>query len=149
MSDTYTNLLVHAVFSTKDRQPWISRELRPRLHAYAGGVLRELRCVLKCAGGIEDHVHMVIGLHPDVSVAECMRVVKANTSRWIRQEFGDLSEFGWQRGYAAFSVSRSAFERVEKYVLEQEEHHRARSFIDELKYFLDGHGIVYKPEFLE
>lgn len=143
MAHTCSNLLVHVVFSTKDRKPLITPGVKQDLFPYMGGIVRRLKGKALLINGMPDHVHMLLELPPALSVAEMMRVVKANSSRWIHETRADRSRFGWQTGYAAFSVSRSNAAAVSRYIGEQEKHHRKRSFQEELLLFLKKHGIEY------
>ena len=105
MSRTFTNLLTHVVFSTKNREPWIVAEIRLELHAYLGGLTRELKGKAYGINGTRDHVHMLINLPANVSMSEAMRFIKSNSSGWVRDKW--RKTFAWQLGYGAFSVSKS------------------------------------------
>src|SRR3712207_4325028 len=107
MPHTYTNLLVHAVFSTKERQPTLDHEVRPRLFRYMGGVVREAGGAATTIDGVADHAHMLLSLPATVSVADVMRIVKANSSKWVHDTWPHRRAFAWQAGYGAFSVSQS------------------------------------------
>lgn len=148
MAHTYANLVVHVIFSTKDRVPQIDAEIRPRLFPYMGGVVRELGCTPMIVNGVEDHVHGLIGLPTTRSVADVMRVLKTNSSKWIHDTFTGRSAFAWQAGYGAFSVSQSNVEAVRQYISTQEEHHRMVSFQEEYLAFLQRHGIAYDPRYV-
>lgn len=145
MAQTLTNIIVHVVFSTKDRQPLITSDLKPDLLAYIGGIVREMDGKLLAADGTSDHVHLLLRLPPKLSVADALRVIKANSSRWARQTH---ARFQWQPGYAAFSVSQSNVPAVARYVRAQERHHRQVSFQEELVAFLKKHGIVYDERYI-
>jgi REP-associated tyrosine transposase len=140
MSHSFSNLLTHIIFSTKGRRNLLSSDLRARLFPYMGGILREIKCKPIIIGGIEDHVHLLIELSTNDSVAKIMSSLKANSSRWIYDEIG-MRDFEWQRGYAAFSVSQSMKATVERYIARQEEHHRRKNFREELSEFLNANGI--------
>ena len=116
MPGTYSQLLLHVVFSTKGRMPWITAETAERLYPHIGGIVRAERGVLYDIGGIEDHVHMYRRWRPDDSVSDLMRTVKARSSKWLHDEFPALREFAWQEGYSVFSVSKSQEEAVRKYI---------------------------------
>ena len=131
MPHTFTNLLVHFIFSTKDRRPYLDADIRPRVFAYMGGVFRELGAAPLLINGPDDHVHALASMPASVSVAEAMRVVKTNSSRWVHEQWTDRRGFAWQSGYGAFSVSQSNRVEVERYIANQEEHHRHLSFQDE------------------
>ncbi len=138
---TYSQLLLHVVFSTKARNPWITPEVAERLYPYIGGIVRAERGVLYDIGGVEDHVHMYLRWRPDGSVSDLMRTVKSRSSKWIHDEFAALREFAWQEGYSAFSVSKSQEEAVKKYIAGQAEHHRKEDFESELLRMLRAHGV--------
>jgi putative transposase len=141
MGQSCTYLLVHLIFSTKDRTPWINPAVRPRLHAYLAGIAHNLKCPPMRIGGVEDHVHVLARLHPTVSVASLVNSLKANSSRWIHDEVASMQEFSWQSGYGGFSVSRSHAATVEKYIEGQEEHHKKVDYRTEILAFLERHGI--------
>ncbi|MCI0447039.1 IS200/IS605 family transposase [bacterium] len=140
MSHSFSNLLTHIIFSTKGRRKLLSSDLRPRLFPYMGGIIREIRCKPIIIGGVEDHVHLLIELSTNDSVAKVMSILKANSSRWIHDEIG-MRYFEWQRGYAALSVSQSMRAVVERYIARQEEHHKKKNFREELSEFLKANGI--------
>jgi len=108
MAHTFTSLLTHVVFSTKDRRPWINTEVQARLYPYLGGIVRELRGHALKVNGTEDHVHLLVQLPADVSIAESLRILKTNSSRWIHETSDSQRGFRWQTGYGAFSVSLQA-----------------------------------------
>ena len=141
MSHTYVTQISHIVFSTKDRRPLLRPEIRADLYAYTGGILRSLRCRLIKAGGISDHIHLLVELHPMLAVASCVQKVKSNTSRWLKKTFPTCSKFGWQEGYAAFSVSPSQIPRVKAYIENQAQHHRKKTFTEELSDLLQAHNL--------
>jgi len=147
MSHTHTNLLTHIIFSTKDRMPLIDSDIKTRLHAYLGGIVRELKGTALGVNGTMDHVHMLIGLPPTVALSDVVRVTKANSSRWIHEQVGD-KKFGWQSGYGAFSVSPSQIAVVKGYIQKQEEHHRKRDFEQEFVSLLRHCGIEYDERFV-
>lgn len=143
MPGTYSQLLLHAVFSTKGRMPWIGAEVAERLYPYIGGIVRAEKGVLYDIGGIEDHIHMYFRWRPDGSVSDLMRTVKARSSKWIHETFQALYDFAWQEGYSVFSVSKSQESAVKAYIAGQAEHHRREDFKAELLRFLWAHGIKF------
>ena len=145
---SYTNLLYHIVFSTKQRRPLLTGDLRTRVFEYLGGVVRKLDGKLLRAGGADDHVHLAISSPPALGVSELVRKVKANTSRWMHRQLVAQETFAWQDGYAAFTVSPSALPRVLEYIANQEEHHRRMTFEEELKALLNKHGIEYDERYI-
>lgn len=148
MPHTYSNLLTHVVFSTKTRLRTIADAIRTDLHAYLGGIVRDMNGTAVIVGGTDDHVHMLLQLPADLNVAECVRVVKASSAKWVHEKWPDRSAFGWQRGYAGFSVSASNAPAVTEYIRNQAEHHRTRSFDDEFKALLRKHGIAFDDRYL-
>ena len=148
MAHSYTHLLSHLNFSTKDRAPYIDAELMANLHLYLGGIVRELGGDAICIKGPSDHVHMLAGLPGSLAVADAMRVVKTNSSRWVHETWASRRDFAWQTGYAAFSVSRSNADEVRRYIDAQEEHHRKTTFEEELVAFLKRHGIEYDERYI-
>ena len=148
MPHTYTYLATHVVFSTKDRLPLMSADLKPRLWAYMNGVIEKLGGKTLAVNGMADHVHVLMLLPPSVAVAEALRVLKANSSKWIHENWPKQRKFAWQSGYAAFGVSRSAVGDVIQYIENQEEHHRGFSFQDELLALLKKHGIEYDERYI-
>lgn len=124
MPQSFVSLHVHIVFATKNRVPLISADFQPRLYEYIGGIVRAQGCSLTAAGGMPDHVHLLVSLSKEASVAEIVRLIKANSSKWIHETFPDKRDFRWQTGYGAFAVSFSNLETLNRYIADQGEHHR-------------------------
>ncbi|WP_265594545.1 IS200/IS605 family transposase [Haloferula sp. BvORR071] len=144
-----TNLLVHLIYSTKDREPFLSNpELRMELHHYLGGVVNEHGGRSIIVGGVADHVHQLLVLPKIMSVSDLVRELKRSSSLWIKQRDVLLKDFSWQGGYGAFSVGQGEVEMVREYIAKQEEHHRKRSFQDEYRAFLTKYGIAYDERYL-
>lgn len=148
MPGSYSNLLYHLVFSTKARQPIISDRFREDLYKYMGGIVRGEGGVLIEIGGIADHVHLLVKLKPVVTLSDFMRVLKANSSKWVNEEKLKIRGFGWQNGYAAFTVSESHVPRIVKYIQNQEAHHRRITFQGELLTLLKKHKISFDERYL-
>jgi REP element-mobilizing transposase RayT len=148
MAHTYTNLLTHFIFSTKDRAPLLESELKERLFPYRGGIIRELDGVALSINGPTDHVHILVSMPPKVAPAEFIGKVKANSTGWVHKEFANCWAFAWQVGYSAFSVSHSQKKVVLDYIANQEAHHRQMSFKEELVAFLKKHEIEYDERYL-
>jgi putative transposase len=146
MSSTYLSLHYHLIFSTDMREPTISDF--PRLRDYLAGVVLGLNGHCRAIGGMPDHVHLLVGLNATHTLADFMRELKKASSTWMHDVIGNR-DFAWQKGYAAFTVSASAVEEVRAYILNQEEHHRARTFREELKAFLDRSSVVYDERYLD
>ena len=149
MPQSYTSLHTHIIFGTKNRSPHLTPDLRGRVFRYMAGIAQNEKGSLLATGGTQDHVHLLVGLHPETSVADFLRVVKTNSSKWIHETFSDQSKFAWQTGYGAFSVSRSNLDQVRAYIENQEEHHRRLSFEEEFRMLLERHGISYDPQYLQ
>lgn len=147
MGSTYSRLIFHFVFSTKNREPLISRQFEPRLFEYIGGIVRGEGCSLIAAGGDVDHVHLlVVGRH-DAPPSSLMRGVKSNSTKWIKRTIASLVQFRWQEGYGVFSVSPSQIDRVKRYIAEQHEHHERTDFKTEYRQLLKAHGIVWDEQY--
>ena len=147
MPSTHLSLHYHLIFSTRDRVPCMQKEWRGRLHAYLGGIVNDLGGVAEKVNGVEDHVHLLIGLRATLCLADVMRDIKAGSSRWMHDEMG-LQEFAWQEGYGAFTVSVSQLETVKSYIDQQEEHHRVKTFQEEYVEFLNKCGVEYDERYL-
>jgi REP element-mobilizing transposase RayT len=148
MAHTYTNILIHALFSTKDRQPWLDPEARTEVFHYLGGITNELGGQSLLVNGPSDHVHMLFVEPPTLSIADIMEKVKVNSSGWVKRRWRNRMQFAWQTGYAAFSVSKSQVESVRRYIESQEEHHRRVTFQEEVLAFLKKQGIKYDPRYV-
>jgi len=148
MSSTFANLIYHIVFSTKNRVPSITPEVKGDLHAYLGGIVRSEGGISLEIGGVADHVHLLVKLKPVLAVAGALRTIKSNSSRWMNDEKRPRERFEWQDGYAALSVSESQVAAVRRYIQRQEEHHKKVSFRDELVALLEKNGIPYDERYL-
>ena len=148
MPQSYTCLHYHLVFSTKNRVPAITPEIRPRLWEYLGGIVRGHGGVAIQVGGTEDHVHLLVTLRQQPALSEFMRELKAASSGWVHDTFPDVGDFWWQAGYGAFTVSHSGIDAVKAYIADQEEHHKTRSFKDEFLALLVKHEIEFDEEYL-
>jgi len=149
MPQSFTCLHYHVIFGTKQRRPVITPDLRPRLYDYLGALVRSEGGVLLAAGGISDHVHLLMRLGSHRAIVDVLRVVKTNSSKWVHDTFPAAAGFGWQTGYAAFAVSYSNIEAVKEYIARQEEHHRAVTFQDEFRAFLRKHALEFDERYLE
>jgi putative transposase len=148
MGSTYLSLHYHLVFGTKNRQPFIDAQWRPRLHEYLGGTISGLGGFPEGIGGMADHVHLLVGLKATHCLADVLRELKKASSVWIHEQIG-LRPFVWQDGYAAFTVSSTAREAVQKYIANQEKHHQSKSFREELIAMLNKAGIEYDSKYLD
>ena len=148
MPNTYTALYYHVIFSTKHRRSWIKQDLEDRIWSYLGGIARENKMTAMKIGGIDDHVHMLLGAPPTIAPSKAAQLIKGGSSKWIHETFPDLRDFAWQDGYGAFTVSKSNVPEVVRYIENQREHHRARTFQEEFLAFLKRHGIEYDERYL-
>jgi REP element-mobilizing transposase RayT len=146
MSDTYTRIPIHMTFSTLNRES-LPTDILPRLHAYVGGILNEIHCRPIAIGGIEDHVHALFDLCATRSPSEVARIIKTNSSSWLHDDL--KVNTSWQRGYGAFAVSPGAINDVCRYIANQREHHKVRTFRDELIDFLNRAGVEFEARYLE
>ncbi len=145
---SYVSNLVHYIFSTKDRFPFIDQELESRLWPYMGGIARENGMKAIAIGGMNDHVHTLLSLPTTLSVAKAIQLIKGGSSKWIHDQLPQYRKFAWQEGYGAFSVSASQTKNVISYIDSQKEHHRKKTFEEEFLEFLDKHGVDYDPRYV-
>lgn len=149
MAQSYTNLIYHIVFSTKDRKPLITPDVKERLYDYMGGIVRGLGGISLGINGMSDHAHLLAKLRPDKAVSDVLRDLKANASGWMHEVFPDVKDFAWQRGYGAFTVSASQVERVRQYIANQEIHHARQDFRDEFIALLRRNRVEVDERYLE
>ncbi len=144
MPQSLAKILVHTVFSTKDRRPLLrDRPLREELHRYLGGILSNLDCQPIIVGGVEDHVHLLSSLSRTHTAAEVVKEVKRGSSLWLKTKSAELADFAWQSGYGMFSIGFSQIASVREYIAAQEEHHRKVSFQDEFRQLLRRYAIEH------
>ncbi len=148
MASTYLSLHFHVVFSTKNLTPLISEEWRPRFHDYIGGTINGLGGFSEGVGGVADHVHLLFGLKATHCVADFMRELKKSSNSWTH-DVPKLDSFGWQDGYAAFTVSPTARKAVAKYFANQEKHHRKKTFREELIDLLQLAEVEFDEQYLD
>ena len=148
MPQSLSLLLVHLVFSTKDRLPLIGPSVREALHGYLAGVVRNMGCECFRVGGTADHVHLAVRLSRTLTVADLVEGLKAPSSKWMKGQSPELHTFAWQRGYGAFSVGPSDKEALLDYINTQEEHHRTRTFQEEFRAFLCKYNIEYDERYV-
>jgi REP-associated tyrosine transposase len=147
MPQSLSKVILHIIFSTKDREPWLGSDVRLRVHAYLATICRDLGAELAHVGGVSDHVHIVITLPRTLSQAQLIEQIKKVSSKWIKSLDARYRGFFWQRGYGAFSVSPSQLEAVLQYVDAQQEHHRTRSFQEEYRELLRKHGVDFDERY--
>ena len=145
---TFTNLLFHIIYSTKYRKPLIKEAWQDELYGYIGGIIREQKGTLLKIGGTDDHVHILAKFSPTIAVSDMLRLIKTNSSKWVNERDDVLDRFNWQPGFAAFSVSESLSPKVDKYIGNQVEHHRHKTFKEEFLEMLEKHGIAYDERYV-
>lgn len=145
MGQTLAKVLLHVVFSTKERRPFISPEIESALFAYIGGICRNHDALLLAAGGVADHVHLLLSFGRETSIANLVMHIKKDSSRWIKTQGPRFAEFAWQEGYGVFSIGESQREDLLTYIAGQHEHHARRSFQDEYLAFLAKYGLKHDP----
>jgi len=145
---SYTSLKYHIMFGTKDRRPWITPQFLPRLCQFLGGMIKQQGGQPTEINGPEDRVHVVGSISPTISIADCLRDLKANSTGWIHETFPEMKDFFWQDGYSAFTISPSVLPKVIQYVRNQQEHHKKVTFREELIWLLKNHGIEFDEKYL-
>ena len=148
MPQSLSLVIVHFIFSTKDRLPCLGTTVRPSLHAYLATVARNAGCECYRAGGVADHVHLAVRLSRTVSIADLVEGLKTSSSKWLKTQGPGLRTFAWQRGYGSFSVGPKDLDAVISYVENQEEHHQTRTFQEEYRAFLDKYRIEYDERYV-
>jgi len=148
MPTTYSNLLFHIVFSTKERRKFLSGDLRERLYPYLSGIANKNDFKILIVGGTNDHIHILLSLKPDTSVSKAVQLVKGGSSKWIHDNFPALNTFSWQEGYGAFTVSVSQIDKIKNYIANQEGHHKKMNFEEEYVELLKRNKIDFNPEYL-
>ncbi len=146
---SFVSCLMHVVFSTKGRRPFITRDLQERLWPYLGGIARENKMTALKVGGIADHVHILLSLPSSVAIAKAVQLVKGNSSKWIHETFPQHAAFQWQEGYGAFSIGVSGIDDTVAYIERQVEHHRTKTFKEEFEAILKRHAMKYKDWMLD
>ena len=148
MPTTYSNLLFHIVFSTKERRKLLFKELQNRLFPYLSGIANKNNFKILISGGTNDHIHILLSLKPDTPVSKAVQLAKGGSSKWIHDNFSDLNIFSWQEGYGAFTVSVSQIEKIKNYIANQEEHHKKMGFEEEYLELLKRNNIEFDPKYL-
>ncbi len=148
MAQSLANVLVHLVFSTKERRPFIHERLEKTLYSYIITICHTLNSPVHQIGGMADHLHVLISLSRMNSLSKIVGDIKANSSRWIKTQGDDYREFAWQSGYGAFSIGQSGFEATVKYIAQQKEHHKKFDFKDEFLALLNKYKTTYNETYL-
>jgi putative transposase len=146
MTQSLAKILVHVIFSTKNRDPLIPADARPELHAYIVGILANLRCPALQVGGTADHVHVLFSLGRTTTIADTLEETKKSSSKWMKRQ--GVNGFSWQAGYGAFSIGQSQVSAVVRYIQQQEQHHRRLTFQDELRQFFKRYGVSYDERYV-
>jgi REP element-mobilizing transposase RayT len=148
MSQSLANIIIHAVFSTKERQPWIQNDVEDELFKYISGISRDLESPIIICNGTQDHIHLLLRLGKTMSISKYISEVKSNSSRWIKSKGAQYRDFSWQNGYGAFSVACNKIDGVVQYIANQKEHHKTLTFKEELVAMLDKAKIPYDSKYL-
>jgi REP element-mobilizing transposase RayT len=148
MANTFSSLFYHIIFTTKGRARWLTPDIEQEVWRYLGGIAREEGMKLLMAGGIEDHVHLLISIPPATAVSNAVGLIKGNSSRWLSKRDKKFAGFAWQDGYGVFSVSYSGIGEVTKYIANQRERHAGRTFEDEYRAFLSRHDLVFDERYV-
>jgi REP element-mobilizing transposase RayT len=148
MPQSLSLVIVHVIFSTKERRPLLDPVTRPKLHAYLATVARNAGCECYRAGGMADHVHLAIRLSRTITIADLVEQLKTASSKWLKQQSPDLGVFAWQRGYACFSVGPSDLDALNGYIDDQENHHRTRTFQEEFRMFLKKYEVEHDEAYV-
>jgi REP element-mobilizing transposase RayT len=148
MPQSLSFLLVHLIFSTKDRAPVLAAPICKELYPYLATVVRRVDCECFRVGGVADHVHLAIRLSRTITVAQLVQDLKTGSSKWLKAQSPELAQFAWQSGYGAFSVGPSDLNALIGYIDAQEEHHRRRSFQEEYRAFLKRYGVEFDERYV-
>jgi len=148
MAQTLTRLLIHVVFSTKDRRHLIAPAVEPDLHAYMGGICRNCDSPALVIGGTDNHVHLLISLSKKIALSDFMMTLKKDSSKWIKTKGPGISDFHWQDGYGAFSIGESQVGVVTDYIRGQKDRHKTMSFEDELVTLAQHYGVAFDSRYL-
>jgi REP element-mobilizing transposase RayT len=143
-----SSILIHLVFSTKHREPFITTEIEPELHPYLATVFRECGSPAITIGGDKDHIHALFTLSRTWAVADVVEEVKKRSSKWIKTKGSRFSQFQWQAGYGAFSIGQSNVAALKKYIAMQKEHHRRRTFQQEYLDLLRKYNVEYDERYV-
>ncbi|MCA9238425.1 MAG: IS200/IS605 family transposase [Planctomycetales bacterium] len=148
MPQSLANVLLHVVFSTKRREPWIDEAIESQLHAYLATACHSMECPPHKIGSADDHVHLAVSLGRTTTIAALVQHVKQDSSRWFKTKGPAYAEFAWQNGYGAFSIGQSQLDDLRRYIAGQREHHRRESFQEEYRRILQRYGVVLDEHYL-
>jgi putative transposase len=148
MPQSLSSILIHLVFSTKNREPFITEAIESELHPYLATIFRELKSPSLAIKGTSDHIHILFSLARTIVIADVVQEVKTESSKWIKRNGAEFWNFQWQRGYGAFSIGQSQVAEVKRYIARQEIHHRRITFQEEYRKFLGSYGIEYDERYV-
>lgn len=148
MPQSLSSILIHLIFSTKNREPFITEEIEPQLHPYLASIFRRLKSPSLAINGTADHIHILFSLSRTIDVAELVEEVKTGSSKWIKTKGAHFQNFSWQRGYGAFSIGQSQVFATKRYIERQKTHHQRVTFQEEYRTFLKSYGIDYDERFV-
>ena len=148
MAQSLSKILIHLVFSTKNRERILTDEVRAELHPYMNKVLVEMDSPAIAVGSVEDHIHILFRLSKNHAICKVIEEVKTSSSKWIKTKGASFKNFHWQSGYGAFSVSQSNVEEVQNYIADQKEHHRTKTFQEEFRAFLNRYDVPYDERYV-
>ena len=148
MANTYTQIYVQIVFAVKYRHRLIQKSWKDELHKYICGIINRKTQKVYAIGGVEDHIHILVSLKPDISISELVRDIKASSSKWVNQKGFVRGQFQWQEGYGAFSYQDTSLDNVIRYINNQEEHHHKKKFKDEYIELMQQYNIEYDEKYL-
>ena len=148
MPQSLSRILIHLVFSTKNRERVLTSSVRTELHPYLAGTLDNIECPSLQVGGMEDHVHLFFGLSRTRTIADVVEMVKTSSSKWIKTKAAEFVEFHWQSGYSAFSVSQSDADTVVAYIRNQTQHHQKMTFQEEYRRLLERYQVAFDEKYV-
>ena len=148
MAQSLSNVLLHIVFSTKRRRPWIDTTIEPELFAYLAKMCSTLTCPSHAIGGMEDHIHIACSLSRTATISRLVQELKHDSSKWIKTKGRSYNDFAWQNGYGAFSIGQSQLDDLRRYIANQREHHKQISFQDEYRRLLGRYGIQFDEQYI-
>ena len=148
MAQSLSSILIHLIFSTKHREPFITDLIEPELHPYMAKIFRELKSPSLAINGTADHLHILFSLARTITVSDIVQEVKSESSKWIKTKGAEFRNFHWQRGYGAFSIGQSQVDAVKRYIARQKLHHQRITFQQEFRKFLRLYGIAYDERYV-
>lgn len=148
MANTYSQLYIHIVFAVKGRQNLISKKWKDEIYKYITGIITHQKQKLIAINGMPDHIHILVGIKPNISISDLVRDIKSSSSKFINEQKWINGKFEWQTGFGAFSYGHSQLTTVIKYIENQEEHHKTKTFKEEYIAFLKLFNIDFKNEFI-